>query len=293
MSSPKPAHYVARRERRREAVQTRMRVAALAVAVLLCFAIAFHFPPVPQDPTYHCFADTRAAAGIPDFWNVVSNVLFLVFGAMGIAFTARQRDLDDPHRFLTPAERSSYLIFFLGVALTAFGSSYYHWNPNNATLVWDRLPMTLGFMSLLAAMIGERISLRAGLASLVPLLAFGLFSVLYWHVTESHGHGDLRLYALTQFGSLLMLVLLLALFPPRYTRGYDFVIALGFYALAKVLETLDRQLFNATGGAISGHALKHIAAAFAAYWLLRMLKLRIPVAAPQLSAAVAVKAGVR
>jgi hypothetical protein len=260
------------------AAQTRIRVAALIVAVVLCVAIAFHFPPIPQDPNYHNFADTRAIAGIPNFWNVVSNALFLVFGVMGIAFTLRARDGGDSHTFVTPVERWPFVIFFIGVALTAFGSSYYHWNPNNATLVWDRLPMTLGFMSLLAAMIDERISVRAGIASLAPLLAFGLFSVVYWDVTESRGHGDLRLYALTQFGSLLVLVLLLALFPPRYTRGYDFMIALGFYALAKLLETFDRAVYNATHGAMSGHALKHIAAAFAAFWILRMIKLRVPVA---------------
>jgi hypothetical protein len=252
--------------------QTRMRVAA--VAVLLCFAIAFHFPPVAQDPSYHHFADTRTIAGIPNFWNVVSNAPFLVFGVMGIGFTLRRHHLDDPHRFLSPVERWPYLIFFVGVALTAIGSSYYHWNPNNSTLMWDRLPMTLGFMSLLAAMIGERISLRAGIASLAPLLGFGLFSVLYWEVTQSHRRGDLRPYALAQFGSLLVLMLLLALFRPRYTRGYDFMIALGFYVLAKVLEVGDWQVFNATRGVMSGHALKHIAAAFAAYWILRMLKLR-------------------
>jgi hypothetical protein len=257
-------------------VQTRIRVQALAVAVLLCFAIAFHFPPVAQNPSYHHFADTRTIAGIPNFWNVVSNALFLVFGVTGISFTLRRHDLDDPHRFLSPVERWPYLIFFVGVALTALGSSYYHLNPNNSTLVWDRLPMTLGFMSLLAAMIGERINLRAGIASLAPLLAFGLFTVLYWDVTQSSGHGDLRLYALTQFGSLLVLMLLLALFRPRYARGYDFTIALGFYVLAKVLEVGDRKVFDVTHGTMSGHALKHIAAAFAAYWILRMLKLRTP-----------------
>ena len=280
MSSVEPAHPIAPCGRSSAEAQMRMRVAALVVAVLLCFAIAFHFPPIPQDPAYHHFADTRTIAGIPDFWNVVSNALFLVFGVMGIAFTMRRHHLDDSHRFLSPAERWPYLIFFIGVLLTAFGSSYYHWNPNNATLVWDRLPMTLGFMSLLAAMIGERVGLRAGLVSLAPLLAFGLFSVVYWDVTESRGHGDLRLYALTQFGSLLVLLLLLALFPPRYTRGSDFMVALGFYVLAKALEVLDRRVFHATRGAMSGHALKHIAAAFAAYWILRMLKLRAPVPAP-------------
>jgi ceramidase len=269
---PSPAETTAR------AHNFRLRVATLAVAVLFCVAVAFHFPAIPQDPAYHHFADTRTIAGIPDFWNVASNALFLVFGVMGMRFVLRRHKLDDPHRFLVPVERWPYFIFFAGVALTAFGSSYYHWNPNNHTLVWDRLPMTLGFMSLLAAMIGERISIRAGIASLAALLAFGLISVEYWNVTESAGHGDLRLYALTQFGSLLMLLLMLALFPPRYTRGSDFLIALAFYALAKALEVGDAPVYRATHDVMSGHALKHIAAAFAAYWLLRMLERRVPVA---------------
>jgi hypothetical protein len=203
---------------------------------------------------------------------------------MGMRFVLRRHDLGNPHRFLAPVERWPYLIFFAGVALTAFGSSYYHWNPNNQTLVWDRLPMTLGFMSLLSAMIAERISVRAGIASLAPLLAFGLISVEFWNITESHAHGDLRLYALTQFGSLVILLLLLALFPPRYTRGPDFLIALAFYALAKALEVGDAHVFRATRGVVSGHALKHIAAAFAAYCLLRMLRLRVPVLPSAVSA---------
>jgi hypothetical protein len=261
-----------------QAQSFRLRVAALAAAVLLCIGIAFHFPAIAQDQAYHHFADTRTIAGIPNFWNVASNVLFLIFGVLGMRFVFRRHNLDDPHRFFVPVERWPYFIFFAGVALTAFGSAYYHWNPNNYTLVWDRLPMTLGFMSLLAAMIAERISVRAGIASLAPLLAFGLVSVEFWNVTESRHQGDLRLYALTQFGSLLVLLLMLALFPPRYTRGSDFLVALALYALAKLLEVGDAQVYRATHGLVSGHALKHIAAALAAYWLLRMLQRRVRIA---------------
>ncbi|MGA8035626.1 MAG: hypothetical protein WB985_06610 [Candidatus Acidiferrales bacterium] len=201
-------------------------------------------------------------------------------GVIGIRFTVRRQEPGDSHGFLNAAERWPYFVFFVGVALTAFGSSYYHWNPNNATLVWDRLPMTLGFMSLLAAMIAEQISVRTGPTSLAPLLVFGLLSVFDWDVTQARGHGDLRLYALTQFGSLVTLVLLLALFAPRYTRGYDFVVALGFYALAKVLEVADRSVYGATHQAVRGHARKHVAAAFSACWILRMIERRVPVSTP-------------
>ena len=46
-------------------------------------------------------------------------------------------------------------MLFLGIALTGFGSSYYHWDPNDRTLFWDRLPMALSFMAILAIVIGE------------------------------------------------------------------------------------------------------------------------------------------
>ena len=137
--------------------------------------------------------------------------------------------------------------------------------------------MTIGFMSLLAAMVDERIGVKTGLRSLVPFLIFGVLSVLYWNLTEARGQGDLRPYALVQFGSLALLLLLLALFPPRYTRGSDFVVSLGIYALSKGFEALDRPIFDA-GKVVGGHTLKHIVAAVSAYWIYRMLKLRSPIA---------------
>lgn len=74
-------------------------------------------------------------------------------------------------------------------------------------------------------------------------------------------------------------MLLLALvFPKRYTRTSDLAIVVGFYALAKALETLDKPIF-AVGDIVSGHTLKHLAAAAAGYWILRMLQQRNPVSA--------------
>ena len=139
--------------------------------------------------------------------------------------------------------------------------------------------MTLGFMSLLAATLNERVSVKVGSCGLAPLLILGVASVLYWSVTQANGHGDLRPYVLAQFGSLAVLLLLVALFPPRYTRGSDLIVSLGIYALAKAFEAADRPIFN-FGGIVSGHTLKHIAAAVSAYWILRMLRLRRPILAP-------------
>jgi hypothetical protein len=161
--------------------------------------------------------------------------------------------------------------------LTAFGSSYCHLAPDNARLVRDRLPMTLVFMPLVAAMIAERISLETGLGLLPVLTAIGAGSVWQWYASELRGEGDLRWYAAVQAYALVVLLVALLL-PPRYTRGADLLWVVGFYALAKILEIADRPVFELTGHAASGHTLKHLAAAMAGVWVLRMLSRRKPIA---------------
>jgi hypothetical protein len=98
---------------------------------------------------------------------------------------------------------------------------------------------------------------------------------LQWYASEIQGSGDLRLYAAVQVYSALVLLLALLL-PRRYTRGSDLAIVVGFYALAKALEALDKPIF-AAGHIVSGHTLKHLAAAAAGYCILHMLQRRRPV----------------
>jgi hypothetical protein len=233
--------------------------------------LMFRLPPIPQPAWYHQFADQRRWLGIPNFANVVSNVAFALVGICGIVFIRRHAG----HAFLDPRERWPYYGVFVGLLLTAFGSAYYHLVPNNARLVWDRLPMTIVFGSLVAALITERISVSAGLRLLPWLIAFGAGSVLQWYWNELHGHGDLRVYASVQAYSALALLLALLL-PPRYTRSRDFAVVFGFYVLAKIFETSDRQIYL-LGHVVSGHTLKHLAAAAAGFWIIRMLRLREPV----------------
>ena len=132
--------------------------------------------------------------------------------------------------------------------------------------------MTIAFMALFASVLGERLSLRAGAWGLWPLLIVGAASTLYWHVGEQRGHGDLRPYALVQFGAMVLIPLIMALFPARYTRTTDLVAAIGWYALAKVFEHFDRAIFSLI--AVSGHTWKHLASAAGACWILRMLERR-------------------
>lgn len=251
------------------------RLWVLAGAVIALVLIAFCLPPIPQSETYHNFADQRSLPGIPHCLDVLSNVFFLIVGWLGIRFVLRDRNESNP-AFARPLERWPYLAFFVAVALTAFGSAYYHLHPDDQRLVWDRIPITLSVMSLLAATIGERICIRTASWLLAPLLLLGAYSAIYWEKTQAAGHGDLRPYALAQFGTMIILLLLIALFPPRYTRGGDLLASLAIYGVAKLLEAADRPIF-AFGGIVSGHTLKHVAAAISAYWILRMVVLRKPI----------------
>lgn len=239
----------------------------ITVAVVITL-IGFLLPPIPQPLAYHDFADQRSWLAIPNFGDVVSNLPFAIVGLAGLAFLfgpgARQ--------FSDPRERWLYVFMFASLILTAFGSAYYHFAPGNARLVWDRIPIMMVFMALLAAVVAERVSVAAGLALFPVFEIVGIASVLVWRAGELQGHGDLRFYAATQVYAILILLLAL-MFRAKYTRGADFAVVVGFYVLAKILEECDRQVF-ALGHIVSGHTLKHLAAGAAGYWILRMLQKR-------------------
>jgi hypothetical protein len=250
---------------------------ALGIVVL---GLIFCLPPIAQDPNYHAFADDRTMLGVPNFLNVASNVPFVVVGGLGLWLVLRYNAVRPGGPVLEWSQRWPLLALFAGVLLTGFGSSYYHLAPDNDRLVWDRLPMTVAFMGFFASMIGERIGARAGVWLLGPLVWLGIASVLTWHLGEQRGAGDLRLYYFVQGYPMLAIPLLIALFPARYTRVGDVFIALGWYVLAKVLERgfADHGLLG-MGQLVSGHTLKHLAAASGAYWLFLMVRYRQPVPA--------------
>ncbi|MCP5244954.1 MAG: hypothetical protein H6937_02875 [Burkholderiales bacterium] len=121
------------------------------------------------------------------------------------------------------------------------GSACYHWRPDNTALLWDRLPIAIGIMALLAAALSERVDPKLGFHLLPVLVSIGAASVLYWYWSEQQGIGNLNFYIVIQFYSLLLVVLLSLLLPSRYTHGHDIYKIIGLYALAKLAETLDQQ----------------------------------------------------
>ena len=224
---------------------------------LLAVGLALFLPAMPQPREYHDFIDKRTAYGIENFFDVVSNVTFAIAGIIGLLAVLHPRS-----SFESPAERLPYVVFCIGVLMTAAGSCYYHLKPNNETLFWDRLPMTIAFMSLISAQIVDRVDVRAGLLALGPMLLIGVGSVVYWIVTERQGRGNVVPYAVLQAYAVIVLLKLAAMHPSRYTHGGAIFAVFAGYLLAKVFEHFDRQIFELTGF-VSGHTLKHVAAGLA------------------------------
>jgi hypothetical protein len=222
--------------------------AATALLVLL-------MPPMPQAPAYHAFADARSAWGMANAWNVLSNLPFAAIGLYGLMRARRAR-----------AQRAAWSVTFLGISAVSAGSAWYHWAPGDAALAWDRWPMAVGFMGLLTALVARTMGATLEQRLLLPAVVVGIASVAYWRLT-----GDLRPYIWVQFTPLVILLLIAAALETIATARRALGLAVGLYALAKLLEMGDAILFDATNGTIGGHALKHLAAAAACLCLTRLI----------------------
>jgi len=245
------------------------RILLLFISSVITALVIILVPSVSQDPGYHNFVDQRNISGIPNFWNVITNIPFLVLGIAGF-FKIQKQYLTGVLQDLFRA----YLTFFLGLVLTGLGSGYYHLFPSNSTLVGDRMAITVTFMSFFVLIFGESISTKTASRLLVPMLFLGLSSVFYWNITEKLGTGDLRFYALVQFLPMLLIPLMLLFYGSCLSgRRLIFTIIL-VYGVAKIAEMYDHQIYELIG--FSGHSLKHLIASFGAYLFLKGLKVRKP-----------------
>jgi hypothetical protein len=236
------------------------RLIILAAIPIASAAYQLSLPADPGDPCYHHFADLRQLFGIPNFADVVSNLPFLLVGISGVCAWRAKRPREAP---------LSWLAFFVGVAGVGLGSAYYHWAPDDATLVWDRIPMTLGFMALTVAILAECIDPRLERILLLPALGVGVASVVYWH----HAH-DLRFYYWVQSLPNLFIPAAIILLPKRYSHYWLVFVAIAFYLGAKLTEHYDKAMFAALGDTVSGHSIKHLSAAAGCYVLLVMFRKR-------------------
>ncbi|MET3133113.1 hypothetical protein AAKU55_003395 [Oxalobacteraceae bacterium GrIS 1.11] len=218
---------------------------ALPAGLLALGALAMlQHGPIVQPTDYHHFADQRGGFGIAHAADVWSNLVFVIVGLYGL----RQA-------------RASHALFFAAILLTAFGSAWYHLAPDNARLVWDRLPIALACAALLAAVWRE----TAGASRKLPAALAGaaVASVAWWRYTDLNGAGDLRPYLLLQLAPIVLIPLLQWRHgrPRRERLAYG--AALTLYLLAKLCEVADHGIFAALA-VVSGHTLKHLLAGAAA-----------------------------
>ncbi|MCT4624372.1 MAG: ceramidase [Schleiferiaceae bacterium] len=225
-------------------------ICLIGVTTIVLFSL---IGPIYQTEEYHKFSDQSTHFGITNFWNVISNLPFLVIGIYALLKLK-----------INSEERLPYQVFFIGITLVGVGSAYYHLHPTSETLVWDRLPMTVGFMSLLTIIISDFANPKTARKLLLPFILIGMLTIIYWIQT-----GDLRPYAFIQFFPLLAIPITLLVFIPRYKRTYGYWWCLAAYVVAKLLEHFDHQVDSALM-VMSGHPLKHLAIAVGIAVLLRM-----------------------
>ena len=242
--------------------------AALWTAILAAAAAAsaLILPAIAQDPSYHNFADSRFLMGVPNALDVLSNIPLIVLGVIGIVL-CRQEAGANPIPELVRLK----IVFFITVMLTGVGSSIYHWRPENFTIIWDRLALSVMFMVLYLVVLADRISPRVAAGLLWLTLAAGPASVLYWYWSELQGTGDLRFYGIIQLLPLLLIPATILPRPHGTIKNAILWKAFAWYALAKIFEFLDWQIFAWTGF-VSGHTLKHLCAGVAVYCLIGIIK---------------------
>jgi hypothetical protein len=243
-------------------------IAIMALAIIVAVAV---LPPLPQPGDYGRFVDQRTIWGIANCFDVISNLPFLLVGLWGLIFIGRANQ--HPGAFANSAERWPYAVCFLAIAMVSAGSAYYHLAPDNGRLFWDRLPMSIGFMALLSAVVVERLNVKLGLVLLLPLVLIGAGSVIHWRWSALQGAENLIPYIAVQYGSIAIMLAITLLFPSRYTRGADLYVVVVIYTAAKVSEAQDAQIY-ALGQLVSGHTLKHLLAGLAVWWILHMLQSR-------------------
>lgn len=231
----------------------------LALTFAAGAALALH-GPIVQWADYHRFADVRSWSVLPNAWNVLSN---LPFALAALWAWPRLRGAG-----------AAWQSFCIAIALTSIGSSIYHWAPDDLSLLIDRLPIAWACSTLLCAFLAERVSPRwRSLASVVLALAASSVAVAWWGVGMAQGSGDLRPYVFVQFMPMLVIPAALLMRMPVLSQdavpAFSWWSALALYACAKAVEAADAAVLEITAHAVSGHSLKHLLAALAAWLLLR------------------------
>ncbi len=210
------------------------------------------------------FVDSRTWLSIPNAADVLSNLPFAIFGVWGLLLQANTRKASQPY-----VGRESFVLtlFFVGLIFTAIGSMLYHLAPSDSTLLWDRAGMAFAFAGMLGVAASERVSSASGIWLGLATLLAGAIALLVWSQTT-----DVLPWLTLQFGCMAMILVLAITRKHVKSLGVSLYAVVAWYALAKIFESNDHAIFEATGHWVSGHTLKHLAASLAARPVIRVLK---------------------
>ncbi|MCL2714132.1 MAG: hypothetical protein FWD68_05980, partial [Alphaproteobacteria bacterium] len=171
---------------------------------------------------------------------------------------------DENGRLRSPKVLIAPAWFFAGMIATCAGSSVYHLSPEGQPgLALDRAGMAVAFAGFLGMAASTRISPRAGRSLTLAMAPAALLAAVI-------ATSNLTPWTMVQFGGIL-LAAALALTPPLPGARIPLAAVLAFYLLAKLFELSDAQIFAATGHIVSGHTIKHLAAAAAAWPVIRAM----------------------
>ena len=245
--------------------------------ILLFVSVAFvvitfgllAFGRISQPADYHRFADARTIWGIPSFFNVATNAMFLLAGYAGLFVFGRLGATK-----LHADGKLALLVLAIGCIGTAAGSAFYHAYPSSASLVWDRIPMTICFAAIFAEFVAIHISARGAKFVLPIATIYGLGSVLYWQLTMQLGADDLRPYVITQFFPIFIILTTALLFPRTEGWSRNWLLTILWYGAAKVFEYFDASIYELSGELLSGHSLKHLAAGIACLYAVTAMRER-------------------
>jgi hypothetical protein len=212
---------------------------------------------IAQPVHYHDFADNSAAFGIHHAADVLSNAGFALVAIWGWLMLWPKRASNELRNGWP-----GYRLFLIGLLLTAFGSAFYHLAPDNARLIWDRLPIALVCAGLIVGVRGDtRPQLKAEIEAIL-LALYAVASVAWWVYTDSTGADDLRPYLLLQILPIILIPLWQAIHRAPRTDRIAFAAAMVLYVVAKFAEVFDHEIAD-TLGFVSGHTIKHLIATLA------------------------------
>ncbi len=238
-----------------------------SLAIIFIVALIIH-GPIAQNQDYHVFVDARKLFGIPNFFNVITNLPFALVGLLGMQVVSSIKEKKLKHISLA---------ICTGFLLVTIGSGYYHLRPNNNTLVYDRIPIIIIVMSFFAFIIYYSISLKKGYEALIVFNIIGVMSVIYWIMTEHKGHGDLRWYGLVQFFPIVAIPVMLWLYNTTFKYWKQIAIIFLLFGIARISEIFDKEIYDLLNQTISGHSLKHLFMAAAGYEIIVLLRYRLKV----------------